>query len=107
MSFSTVRLTVFVLLGRLVLLFPADGLRALGLGEARVDSYLGQPLDVTIRLLEAESEAVDAMTVAPASPADYERLGPAFRGAGAGPRGLHGSIQPATHRSSTFAAAGQ
>ncbi len=75
MSFSTVRLTVIVLLGMLVLLFPADGLRALGLGEARVDSYLGQPLDVTIRLLDADSEAVDAMTVDSASPADHERVG--------------------------------
>ena len=75
MSFCSVRSTVIVLLGGLVLLFPADGLRALGLGEARVDSYLGQPLDVTIRLLEADSVAVDALTVAPASPEDYERLG--------------------------------
>ena len=75
MSLFNNRLTVFALLGGLVLLFPADGLRALGLGEARVDSYLGQPLDVTIRLLEAESDAVEAMTVAPASPADYERVG--------------------------------
>jgi len=75
MSVFCNRLTVFALLGGLVLLFPADGLRALGLGEARVDSYLGQPLDVTIRLLDAESEAVEAMTVAPASPADHDRLG--------------------------------
>jgi len=75
MSLFSNRLTVFALLGGLVLLFPADGLRALGLGEARVDSYLGQPLDVTIRLLEAESDAVEAMTVAPASPADHDRLG--------------------------------
>jgi pilus assembly protein FimV len=74
MSTSTARVCSFVLLG-LLLLFPVDGLRALGLGEARVDSYLGQPLDVTIRLIEAESDAVDAMTVAPASPADHERLG--------------------------------
>ncbi len=75
MSLFSNRLTVFALLGGLVLLFPADGLRALGLGEARVDSYLGQPLDVTIRLLDAESDVVEAMTVAPASPSDYERLG--------------------------------
>ena len=75
MTLFSNRLIVLALLGGLVMLFPADGLRALGLGEARVDSYLGQPLDVTIRLLEAESDAVEAMTVVPASPADHDRLG--------------------------------
>jgi pilus assembly protein FimV len=70
--------TRIILLGALVTvatLFPAAGLRALGLGEARVDSYLGQPLDVTIRLIEADPEALEGMTVRPALAEDYERLG--------------------------------
>ncbi len=58
-----------------LLLFPVHGLRALGLGEARVDSYLGQALDVSIRLIEPESGSLDSLTVAPAEAADYERLG--------------------------------
>lgn len=48
---------------------------ALGLGEARVDSYLGQPLQVTVRLLEASAEELETLTIAPAAPADYERVG--------------------------------
>jgi pilus assembly protein FimV len=75
MANNAVRLIAPVLLGALILLFPADGLRALGLGEARVDSWLGQPLDVSIRLLEVESEAIESVSVGPASLEDYERLG--------------------------------
>ena len=75
MANNAVRLITPVLLGALVLLFPADGLRALGLGEARVDSWLGQPLDVSIRLLEIESEAIESVSVGPASLEDFERLG--------------------------------
>ncbi|QOC23571.1 hypothetical protein IC757_05380 [Wenzhouxiangella sp. AB-CW3] len=68
-------MTLVALIGGFVLLFPAEGLRALGLGEARVDSYLGQPLDVSIRLLDVDSDAVEALTVVSASPSDYERIG--------------------------------
>jgi pilus assembly protein FimV len=75
MAKNAVRLIAPALLGALVLLFPADGLRALGLGEARVDSWLGQPLDVSIRLLEIEDEAVESVSVGPASLDDFERLG--------------------------------
>jgi pilus assembly protein FimV len=75
MRFSTVKLFMLMLLGASLLLFPADGLRALGLGEARVDSYLGQPLDISIRLIEADASALDSLTAAPASSRDYERLG--------------------------------
>lgn len=75
MANYAVRLIAPVLLGALILLFPADGLRALGLGEARVDSWLGQPLDVSIRLIEIEGEAVESVSVGPASLADFERLG--------------------------------
>ncbi|MBB6085813.1 FimV/HubP family polar landmark protein [Wenzhouxiangella marina] len=63
------------LLLALLLLFPADWLRALGLGEARVDSYLGQPLDVSIRLIEPAGGSLDSLTVAPALSSDYDRLG--------------------------------
>ncbi len=75
MRFLTGKLFVLGALGAAFLLFPADGLRALGLGEARVDSYLGQPLDVRVRLIEADAAALDSLTVAPATAGDYERLG--------------------------------
>src|SRR5690554_6348449 len=75
MTHNIVRLIVPVLLGALILLFPAQGLRALGLGEARVDSWLGQTLDVSIRLLDIESAMIESISVGPASLADYERLG--------------------------------
>jgi pilus assembly protein FimV len=48
---------------------------ALGLGEARVASYLNQPLDVRMRLLETTNDDLDSLTVSPASPADFQRLG--------------------------------
>ncbi len=75
MRFSTAKLIMLMGLGTLMLLFPADGLRALGLGEARVNSYLGQPLDISIRLIEADADALESLTAEPASSADYERLG--------------------------------
>ncbi|MBY6205256.1 FimV/HubP family polar landmark protein [Halomonas denitrificans] len=53
----------------------ADPARALGLGEARVDSYLNQPLDVRIRLLDASEADLDSLTVDTASAEDYQRLG--------------------------------
>jgi len=51
------------------------GAQGLGLGEARVDSFLNQPLDVRMRLLDATADNLDSLTVAPADPSDYERLG--------------------------------
>ncbi|NBB91942.1 MAG: hypothetical protein GVY32_02095 [Gammaproteobacteria bacterium] len=75
MANNAVRLIAPVLLGALILLFPAGGLRALGLGEARVDSWLGQPLDVSIRLLDIQSEEIESISVGPASLEDHERLG--------------------------------
>lgn len=48
---------------------------AVGLGEARVDSYLNQPLDVRMRLLDASADDLDTLTVTPATPAEFERLG--------------------------------
>jgi len=75
MRSSMVKFLSAAVLIAVIALFPADGLRALGLGEARVDSYLGQPLDVTIRLVEPDGGSLDSLTVAPAVAADYERLG--------------------------------
>lgn len=47
----------------------------LGLGEARVNSFLGQGLDVRIVLLQPSPEALDTLTVEIASPEDHARLG--------------------------------
>src|SRR6056297_2761022 len=51
------------------------GAQALGLGEARVESFLNQPLDVRMRLLDVSDDDLDSLTVTPASPEDFERLG--------------------------------
>ncbi len=75
MRLSTVKVIASGVLVTALVLFPADGLRALGLGEARIDSYMGQPLDVSIRLIEPDSGSLDSLTVAPAVAADYDRLG--------------------------------
>mgnify|MGYP006277817889 FL=1 len=61
-------------LALLVLVVPI-GASALGLGEARVESFLNQQLDVRMRLLDVSAEELDSLTVAPASPRDFERLG--------------------------------
>jgi pilus assembly protein FimV len=63
-----------ILVGLLALL-ASPGAFALGLGEARVDSYLNQPLEIRIRLLDASELELDSLTVGPATPADYQRLG--------------------------------
>jgi len=47
----------------------------LGLGEARVNSFLGQALDVRIALLQPSPEALDSLTVEIASREDHVRLG--------------------------------
>ncbi|MDX1624919.1 MAG: FimV/HubP family polar landmark protein [Wenzhouxiangellaceae bacterium] len=60
----------------LVALVGAPGAaHALGLGEARVDSYLNQPLDVRIRLLDASERELDSLSASIATPADFARLG--------------------------------
>lgn len=58
----------------IALALPGSAL-AVGLGEARVDSYLNQPLDVRMRLLDASVDDLDTLTVTPASPAEFDRLG--------------------------------
>ncbi len=75
MRFLTLKSLLLGAMGLALLTLPTDALRALGLGEARVGSYLGQPLDISVRLLEADEMALDTLTVAPATPGDHERLG--------------------------------
>ncbi|TVQ35220.1 MAG: hypothetical protein EA370_09600 [Wenzhouxiangella sp.] len=75
MRFLTTKSLLIGALGLALFAIPTDALRALGLGEARVGSYLGQPLDISVRLLEADAMALDTLTVAPATPADHDRLG--------------------------------
>ncbi len=75
MRFLTLKTILLGALGLALFSIPTDALRALGLGEARVGSYLGQPLDISVRLLEADDAALDTLTVAPATPGDHERLG--------------------------------
>ncbi|MGY6553834.1 MAG: FimV/HubP family polar landmark protein [Wenzhouxiangella sp.] len=52
---------------------PARG--GLGLGEARVESFLGQPLSTRISLLEPSEQALDTLSVEIASADDHARLG--------------------------------
>lgn len=75
MRFLTFKSLLIGALGLALFAIPTDTLRALGLGEARVGSYLGQPLDMSVRLIEADQMALDSLTVAPATVADHERLG--------------------------------
>lgn len=74
MAKHTFRLSVPAFLLGLIL-YPAGGLQALGLGEARVESWLGQPLDVTVGLLDVDRDEAESVRVVPASLADFERLG--------------------------------
>lgn len=67
-------LAVSVVVMGLLTLF-ADPVRALGLGEARVNSYLNQPLELRVRLLEASEAELDSLTIGTATPDDYQRLG--------------------------------
>jgi len=58
-----------------VLCWPGNAPLALGLGEARVDSFLGQRLDVGVRLIDSEIGSLQSLTVEPATARDYDRLG--------------------------------
>lgn len=57
------------------LLLSQAGWAGLGLGEARVDSYLGQTLDARIALLQPSSNALETLQVSVASADDHARLG--------------------------------
>ena len=48
---------------------------SLGLGEARVQSFLGQELEVDIALVRSEETSVESLQVAVADVGDYGRLG--------------------------------
>lgn len=48
---------------------------ALGLGEARVNSYLNQPLDAHIHLIDLDDPALDSLAVRPGTADDYRRVG--------------------------------
>ena len=74
-AFRGTALGWIVALAAVLLMGVPNTARAIGLGEARVDSYLNQPLDIRIRLLDASETELDSLTVGPATPADYQRLG--------------------------------
>ncbi|MCH8058235.1 MAG: hypothetical protein IIB78_10240 [Proteobacteria bacterium] len=48
---------------------------SLGLGEAKVESFLGQPLEVKIELITGPSDDLASLRVSLASAADYELIG--------------------------------
>ncbi len=48
---------------------------SLGLGEARVESFLHQPLDVRMRVLDFSAAELDSLSVRIANPSDFDRLG--------------------------------
>ncbi|MFW5815476.1 MAG: FimV/HubP family polar landmark protein, partial [Wenzhouxiangella sp.] len=58
-----------------MLLLCQTALAGLGLGEARVESFLGQELDVRIALLQSGDTDLDSLEVSVASAEDYARLG--------------------------------
>src|SRR5690625_478515 len=58
-----------------LILYPAGGLQALGLGEARAESWLGQPPGVTVGPRDVDRDEAESFRVVPASLADFERLG--------------------------------
>jgi len=53
---------------------------SLGLGEAKVDSYLNQPLKARIDLISQASDDLSTVTAGMASAADYELIGASIEG---------------------------
>lgn len=68
----TKRITITLLLG---LFLTPSALASLGLGEARVQSFLGQNLDVDITLVHSGEASLESLEVAVASLEDHARLG--------------------------------
>jgi pilus assembly protein FimV len=63
-------------IGLLVLALLAPGLAAaLGVGDYKLDSYLNQPLDMTVQLTDTGDLARDEILVELASDSDYEQAG--------------------------------
>jgi pilus assembly protein FimV len=58
-----------------VTLFFSQAVWSLGLGDARVESFLNQPLDARIQLITQESDDLDAISAGLASADDYELIG--------------------------------
>jgi pilus assembly protein FimV len=63
-----------VLLGAFLLVFSQLAW-SLGLGEAKVESFLGQPLSVKIELITRSSDDLASISASLASAADYELIG--------------------------------
>lgn len=73
MSICKLILTRLLLLG-ILLLFSTSAF-ALGLGNAKAESYLGQPLNVRIDMLTREGEDLSSVTAKLASAEDYALIG--------------------------------
>ncbi|MEE4295754.1 MAG: FimV/HubP family polar landmark protein [Wenzhouxiangella sp.] len=69
---TTKRITVTLLAG---FFLTQSALASLGLGEARVQSFLGQNLDVDITLMHSGEASLESLEVAVASLEDHARLG--------------------------------
>jgi pilus assembly protein FimV len=63
-----------ILLGAFLLVFSQLAW-SLGLGEAKVESFLGQPLSVKIELITRSSDDLASISASLASAADYELIG--------------------------------
>ena len=59
----------------LALVLASPALYALGLGSAKVNSFLNQPLDVRVELISQSSEELQSVTAKLASARDFELLG--------------------------------
>lgn len=59
----------------IALVAASPALYALGLGSAKVNSYLNQPLDVRVELISQSSEELQSITAGLASAKDFELLG--------------------------------
>lgn len=74
MSNATAKIGGLAALAVMLLLWQT-AFSGLGLGEARVQSFLGQELDVRIALLQSGDTDLDSLEVSVASADDYARLG--------------------------------
>lgn len=59
----------------MILALASPALYALGLGSAKVNSFLNQPLDVRVELISQSSEELQSVTAGLASAKDFEMLG--------------------------------
>jgi len=73
MSICKLNLTRLLMLG--ILLLFSTGAFALGLGNAKAESYLNQPLNVRIDMLAREGEDLSGVTAKLASAEDYALIG--------------------------------